>query len=72
MTTLIPVPSAGTPKQTIRVDDALWEAFKEACKAEGVSAAADIRAHMRRKVEQHQQKLAQQKADEATREGTAG
>lgn len=59
MTTLIDVPSSGTPKKTVRVEDALWEAFGEACKADGISCAEDLRNHMKWKVQQHAQKQAQ-------------
>lgn len=53
MTTLIDVPSSGTPKQTIRVESALWEAFGKVCADEGTNRAKDIREHMERKVQAH-------------------
>jgi hypothetical protein len=53
VTTLIDVPSSGTPKQTIRVENALWLAYGEVCAAEGTSRAEDIREHMKRKVKAH-------------------
>ncbi|MFB4312912.1 hypothetical protein [Actinomadura sp. 21ATH] len=56
--TLIDVPSSGTPKRTVRADDALWDAYTAACEAEGISNAEDLRAHMRAKIERHQQKQA--------------
>jgi hypothetical protein len=54
--TLIPVPSDGTTKHSIRVKDDLWEAYLKLCTAEGTNCAADIREHIRRRVElqQHQ------------------
>lgn len=57
MATLIGV-SAGTPKRTVRADAALWEAYTEACEAEEVTCAEDLRRHMRRKVARYQQKKA--------------
>ncbi|MGI8333521.1 hypothetical protein ACRYCC_26510 [Actinomadura scrupuli] len=53
MTTLIVVPSSGTPKQTIRVERALWDAYGEVCAAEGTSRAKAIREHMESKVKAH-------------------
>lgn len=53
MTTLTCVPSSGTPKQTIRVEGALWDEFGEVCKAEGTNRAEDIREHMKRRIQAH-------------------
>jgi len=61
VTTLIGVPTAGTPKQTLRVEKELWEEYGEVCKQEGVSRAADLRAHM-------EDKVARWKANAARRE----
>lgn len=58
MTTLIDVPTSGTPKQTIRVDGELWKAYGKACEAEGTSRAEDIREHMKRKIAAHKQSTA--------------
>lgn len=54
MITLTTVPTEGTPKQTVRVDPTLWQAFLEASKAKGLSGAENLRRFMRREVEQHQ------------------
>jgi hypothetical protein len=49
--TLAPVPNQPkTPNRVVRVDDELWEAYGQACEAEGHNRAEDIRDHMRRKV----------------------
>jgi hypothetical protein len=39
-----------TTNRVVRVDDDLWEEYKQACAYEGVSASEDLRAHMRRKI----------------------
>lgn len=56
MATLIDVPGKGTPKKTVRVDDALWQAFTEASKTKGLSCAENLRQFMKREVEEHQQR----------------
>lgn len=53
MATLSYVPSQGTPKRTVRADDALWKAFTEASKAKGLSGAENIRRFMRREVDEY-------------------
>ncbi|MDL4812785.1 hypothetical protein [Actinomadura opuntiae] len=59
MATLIGVPTQGTPKRTVRVEDELWELFLEASKARGLSGAENIRRFIEREVEAHQQATAQ-------------
>jgi hypothetical protein len=53
--TLTTVSSRGTKGRLIRVEDDLWKAYLEACKAEGTTGSEDIRQHMRDKVTAHEQ-----------------
>lgn len=57
MTTLICVPSPGTPKQTVRVEYALWEAYGRVCDADGTNRAKDLREHMERRVKAREGRL---------------
>lgn len=55
MGTLSTVTSRGTDKRPIRIKDALWKPYLALCKAEGTTASEDIREHIRRRVEGHDQ-----------------
>jgi hypothetical protein len=45
-----------SPVRTIRVTGDLWQAFKEACRARGVSASEALRCFMVDTVTQHRSK----------------
>ncbi len=58
--TVTPVPNKPkTKNRVLRVDEALWLAYGEACEAEGLTKADDLREHMRRKVRAFKRRQAQ-------------
>ena len=40
----------GTPGRVIRVEDDVWEAYGELCKAKGLSRAADLRVYINKEI----------------------
>lgn len=64
MGTLITVPSRGTKKRPIRVEDELWEPYLQLCQEEGTTAAEDIREHMRRRLREAEARQGQSADDE--------
>lgn len=39
-----------TPNRIVRVDDELWEDYRQACEADNLTRSEDLRAHMGRRV----------------------
>lgn len=56
VTTLINVPTAGTPETDQSRGECAMAGYGEACEAEGTSRAVDIREHMKRKIERHRRR----------------
>ena len=44
------MPGKGTSRQAIRIDPELWAEYEQACAEEGTTRAADVRAHIEKKV----------------------
>lgn len=41
----------------VRVDDATWAAYGEACKAKGLARAADLRVYINREIAAHKRRV---------------
>lgn len=53
----------GTPGRVIRVEDEVWEAYGELCKAKGLSRAADLRVYINREIAAHRRRQRAEAAD---------
>lgn len=56
------MPTKGTDRQTVRVDEDLWAEYGQACAAEGTDRSADLREHMRRKIRRWRRSTAPERA----------
>ena len=57
----------GTKRRSLRVTDALWEAYAAACAYYRQSVSDDLRAHMEAKVHNHEQAVERDRTTEGSK-----